>query len=417
MSSREQSFVSRGSAISVRYVALLALFSDHAAGVLHMHTVSRRKVVAALAALPIVNACASRGPTAADRHFTPSGLPLRRVTVAADRVIRTDVGLRPYRNSGFVLRADRLADKLLIHNYGHGGGGITLSWGTAHLAMEMALASEHRRCAVIGCGAVGLASARLMQQQGWQVTIYARDLPPETTSNIAGAQWSPASVFDRNTVSPAFYDQLESALQLSYKHFQRLVGTLYGVRWVSNYMLNDQPFRENDLLGRFAHLYPELRDLGTDEHPFPAAYARHFNTMFIEPPVYLQAVMRDFFAAGGKIVVREFAAPADLASLVEPVIFNCTGLGSRELFGDQELVPAKGQLAVLLPQEGINYLMIYNGIYMFPRKDGVLLGGTFERNEWSMTPDPVAGARIVQEHQAFFRDMEDPFGDYPSQAR
>ncbi|HEX7718217.1 MAG TPA: FAD-dependent oxidoreductase [Woeseiaceae bacterium] len=381
-----------------------------------MHTVSRRKVIAALAALPIVSACASRGTAVANRHFTPSGLPLRRVNVAADRVIRTDVGLRPYRDAGFVLRTDRLDDKLLIHNYGHGGGGITLSWGTAHMAMETALASEHRRCAVIGCGAVGLASARLMQQQGWQVTIYARDLPPDTTSNIAGAQWSPASVFDCNLVSPAFYDQLEHALQLSYRHFQPLVGERYGVRWVSNYMLNDRPFREDDLHGRFAHLYPELRDLGTDEHPFPAAYARHFNTMFIEPPVYLPAVMRDFFAAGGEIVVREFGTPAELSTLVEPVIFNCTGLGSRELFGDHELIPAKGQLVVLLPEEGINYLMIYSGIYMFPRKDGVLLGGTFERNDWSLAPDTVAATRIVQEHQAFFSKMADPFRDdgYPS---
>lgn len=381
-----------------------------------MHTVSRRKVVAALATLPILSACASRGRTVADRHFTPSGLPLRRVNVAVDRVIRTVVGLRPYRDTGFVLRADRLDDKLLIHNYGHGGGGITLSWGTAHMAMEMALASEHRRCAVIGCGAVGLASARLMQQQGWEVTIYARDLPPDTTSNIAGAQWSPASVFDRDAVSPAFYDQLEKALQLSYQHFQRLVGENYGVRWVSNYLLSDRSFREDDLFGRFAHLYPELRNLGADEHPFPAAFARHFNTMFIEPPVYLPAMMRDFFAAGGEIVVREFAGPADLATLVEPVLFNCTGLGSRELFADEELIPAKGQLSVLLPQQGIDYLMIYNGIYMFPRKDGVLLGGTFERNDWTMTPDAVAEARIVQEHQAFFRNMEDPFSKngYPS---
>jgi D-amino-acid oxidase len=126
--------------------------------------------------------------------------------------------------------------------------------------------------------------------------------------------------------------------------------------------------------------------------------------------------MHDFFAAGGEIAVREFGTPADLAALVEPVIFNCTGLGSRELFGDKELIPAKGQLVVLLPQEGINYLMIYSGIYMFPRKDGVLLGGTFERNEWSMKPDTVAGSRIVQEHQAFFRNMEDPFvtSAYPS---
>jgi glycine/D-amino acid oxidase-like deaminating enzyme len=374
-----------------------------------MNRVSRRTVVAALAALPVVSACATRGPAIRERHFTPSGLPLRRVNISPDRVIRTVVGLRPYRDAGFVLRADKLDDKLLIHNYGHGGGGITLSWGTAHLAMEIAQATDHRRCAVIGCGAVGLASARLMQQLGWDVTIYARDLPPDTTSNIAGAQWSPASVFDPDAVSPAFYDLLGSALEHSYRHFQHLVGDRYGIRWVSNYMLSRRPFRSDDLFSRFAHFYPELRDLDADDHPFPAPYARHFNTMFIEPPVYLPAVMHDYQVAGGRIVVREFARAADFALLDEPVIFNCTGLGSRELFGDEILIPAKGQLSVLLPQVGINYLMIYSGIYMFPRKDGVLLGGTFERNDWTLTPNPDERTRILREHQALFRGMDDPF--------
>jgi glycine/D-amino acid oxidase-like deaminating enzyme len=131
--------------------------------------------------------------------------------------------------------------------------------------------------------------------------------------------------------------------------------------------------------------------------------------MFIEPPVYLPAVMHDYHAAGGKIVVRDFAERAELMSLGEPVIINCTGLGSRELFGDAELVPVKGQLSVLLPQADINYLMIYQGIYMFPRKDGVLLGGTFERNSSSLTPNEAESARILRQHEAFFAAMQDPW--------
>jgi glycine/D-amino acid oxidase-like deaminating enzyme len=49
--------------------------------------------------------------------------------------------------------------------------------------------------AVLGCGGVGGATARLLQRRGWRVRIYARDLPPETTSNIAGAQWLPSPFF------------------------------------------------------------------------------------------------------------------------------------------------------------------------------------------------------------------------------
>ncbi|MGH7703845.1 MAG: FAD-dependent oxidoreductase, partial [Gemmatimonadales bacterium] len=111
------------------------------------------------------------------------------VRVAPDRLIRTVVGLRPFRPSGFVVRAERRDSKTIIHNYGHGGGGVTLSWGTAQLAIEEALRTGHTSAAVLGCGAVGLATARLLQQHGWTVSIYARDLPPNTTSNIAGGQW------------------------------------------------------------------------------------------------------------------------------------------------------------------------------------------------------------------------------------
>lgn len=67
----------------------------------------------------------------AERTFAP-------VKVSRDRLIREVVGLRPYRAEGFVVDAERLGEKLLIHNYGHGGAGITLSWGTASLAVALA---------------------------------------------------------------------------------------------------------------------------------------------------------------------------------------------------------------------------------------------------------------------------------------
>src|SRR2546427_852224 len=66
-----------------------------------------------------------------ERHFAP-------VKVSRDRIIREVVGLRPYRSEGFVVDAERIGEKLLIHNYGHGGAGITLSWGTASLAVALA---------------------------------------------------------------------------------------------------------------------------------------------------------------------------------------------------------------------------------------------------------------------------------------
>src|SRR5207248_3183942 len=73
---------------------------------------------------------------------------LEQVRVSQDRVIRQVVGLRPFRRSGFLVRAEPLGDKLLIHNYGHGGGGVSLSWGSADLVTELALTSSQRQAAV-----------------------------------------------------------------------------------------------------------------------------------------------------------------------------------------------------------------------------------------------------------------------------
>ena len=54
-------------------------------------------------------------------------------------------------------------------------------------------------------------------------------------------------------------------------------------------------------------LYPEAGVLTAAQHPFDVPYAYRRDTMLIEPAIYLSALMRDFYAAGGKILIREFA--------------------------------------------------------------------------------------------------------------
>src|SRR5437870_13041387 len=138
-----------------------------------------------------VNACASRSKPVA----TVPKAPLRLAPVKAswDRIIRTTVGLRPHRDAGFVLKPDTLDDKLLIHNYGHGGAGMSLAWGTGLMAAELATEHQARQAAVIGCGSVGLTCARQLQRRGFDVTIYALAIPPNVTSNMSLAGFTPAS--------------------------------------------------------------------------------------------------------------------------------------------------------------------------------------------------------------------------------
>jgi D-amino-acid oxidase len=66
----------------------------------------------------------------------------RVLNINKPRVLAERVGLRPFRKSGVRIERDRLGDgRTVIHNYGHGGAGFTLSWGCAREVLELAVSS------------------------------------------------------------------------------------------------------------------------------------------------------------------------------------------------------------------------------------------------------------------------------------
>jgi len=330
------------------------------------------------------------------------------VEVDASLEIRTIAGLRPFRSPGFVVRREERNGRTLVHNYGHGGGGMTLSWGTSELAVRMVESVSGKECAVIGGGVMGLSTARLLQLRGAKVTLYAKALPPQTTSNVAGAQWWPFSVFDDHRRTPEFEAQYVEAANISYRYHQLMVGPKWGVRWLPNYYLSDGPPRNGWIAGPGGVLHDlqvGFHDFGPGEHVFPAAYARRFQTMMIEPSVYLPQLLAEVQGAGARIELREFSTADEITALPEGVIFNCTGLGAGVLFDDKELVPIKGQLSFLIPQPRVDYNLITNMTYMFPRADGILLGGTYEKGKWDTTPDESAKLQMIESHRRLFGEM------------
>ena len=367
-----------------------------------------------------------------------SPLVLAPVRASWDRVIRTTVGLRPFRPSGFVLRAEKLDAKTVIHNYGHGGSGMSLSWGTAFMAAEIAFQQEDRRAAVIGCGVVGLTTARQLQRRGFDVTIYAMAVPPDTTSNMSLAGFTPTSgLVETDQRTRAWDAQFRRAVEIAYKQLQLLVGPKYGISWLNGYSMLDGPpatitaqpepgqteagrpgAPSRPAPSRPSLLPPEFRTgrvvLGPGEHPFPTPYVSYRPSIRIEPSIYLDALVEDVLLFGGHIVIRKFDTPRDLMSLEETVIVNCTGLGSYTLFDDRELTPLKGQLTVLVPQPEVDYNTFGGlsrntsggfGIHMQPRSDGIILGGTSERGVWSLEPNEEARRRVVEGHIELFDRM------------
>jgi glycine/D-amino acid oxidase-like deaminating enzyme len=382
--------------------------------------VNRRAFLAAggMAAAYGLSGCTSNPKPAT----APARPQVRLVPVRAswDRVIRTTVGLRPHRDTGFLLKPDKLDDKLLVHNYGHGGAGMSLSWGTGLMAAEFATEHQDRRAAVIGCGAVGLTSARQLQRRGFEVTIYAAAVPPNVTSNMSLAGFTPTSgLVDPEQRTREWDAQYHRASDIAYRQLQLMIGPTYGISWIDNFNLFDEPRQRPPSTPERPNLMEGLQPgavlLGPGEHPFPTKYASWEPTIRIEPNIYLDALVRDFVLWGGHIVVRKFDTPRDLAALREPIVINCTGLGARDLFNDRQVLPLKGQLTLLVPQSDVGYHTAGGlrptppgslGLHMMPRSDGIALGGTSQRDVWTMEPDEAERKRVVDGHIELFSAMK-----------
>jgi D-amino-acid oxidase len=351
---------------------------------------SRRTALSTFGQAAFAAAVAPRRVLAQDA-LVPLRTTLAPVIADESRIIRTVVGLRPFRRTGFALYATTLGGKRLVHNYGHGGGGISLSWGCATLAADLLNDVATRRAAVMGCGILGLSTARILQERGFDVTIYAESIPPNTTSNIAGGQWAPTSVFASGAAAPGFMSVLQQAAAIANRRFQLMAGTRYGIRWIDNYDLTTSEGTgqyDTDSQEGIA-LFTDVARIDPATTPFSTPFVRRFATMLIEPNTYLPALLEDYYVAGGRIRIKRFANVPDVAHLEEEAIVNCTGLGSHELFGDDDLYPVRGQLTVLEPQPDVNYILVAPGpTYMFPRSDGIVVGGTFQAHDASTDVDP-----------------------------
>ncbi len=305
------------------------------------------------------------------------------------RLRRITVCLRPFRAQGPRIEAEMVGDKRVVHNYGHGGSGWSLAWGSAAAARDLALEGGQRRVAVIGCGALGLTAALQILRSGAQVTIHAAERTPYTRSARATGVWSPDSrIAAESAVTPDFPARWEAMARRSWVDHHAFLG-LDGdpVKFIDQYNLEDEPGMGGAVgpeptpgrVGfvrygaRLRDLTPDSRDLRPDEHPFRVASASVGPIMTFNVAEYARQLTEAFLMEGGRIVQRVFNHPSELASLAEPVVVNCTGYGARALFGDESVIPVRGQIAWLPPQPELTYALWYRGIGMVPRADGIVI--------------------------------------------
>lgn len=377
---------------------------------------SRRGVLAGLGLMGL-SACAPGQmlrPGPATGGLAPFDVvpPLAPFRMRPDRISKITVCLRPFRKAGPRLDVETVGDKTVVHNYGHGGSGWSLSWGSGEIAARNALAGGERDIAVIGCGALGLTAATVLRRAGANVTIYASERTPETRSARATGTWSPDSrIAAVGSTAPGFEALWEQMCRASYKTYQTYLGRAGDpVQWTDRYSLFDTPpgpgrvtphdpngVQFVDYVERVRDITPRAMDLPAGAHPFPTPYARRGSSMQFNIAEYGRQLMSDFLLAGGRIETMTFHTPADLAQLKQKVVVNCTGYGARALWKDESIIPVRGQIAWLIPQPEVNYGLYYKNISVLSRRDGIVVQQVGATEAWGYDDDNETASQAEAE--------------------
>lgn len=336
-------------------------------------------------------------------------------------------GVRPHRIGGVNLSTEELGTpsrpKFLIHNYGHSGAGITLSWGCAAVVRDDHVApildqlrgtATRASVAVIGFGVIGLTVATELRRR-WPtlpINLYDKTLDVrKTTSWVAGGQFEPSQIFHQYEGSAERKKILERYVSLSASRIREIQTSprraQFGVEARKNYTLDDHDtafddFTPCDAVPPFKRIdlpFPHLNEVG-----------REYSTYLMNPQILLPRLAADLQTSGVVFRKRDFLNRAMVEKLSETIIVNCTGYGARALFNDCAVVPRRGLLAVLTNPAKLNYF--FSGgcsneviCYMFARQRDIVIGGTIENSDRaSATPHDGAttGKRLLDNIQDVF---------------
>lgn len=235
---------------------------------------------------------------------------------------------------------------------------------------------------VIGSGVSGLSSALQLQQAGFKVRIITRDKPQSTASIAAGAFWS-----GRKAQGKA-----RQWAQITLVHFLSLAqqeNSGVSVRRLREFFPQDaaDPWYQ-DLLPWFQRIPPSDLPRGSQ-----AGFA--MDVPIVEPPRYLKFLHDRFVAAGGALEIGAVQTLDELRHEAR-LLVNCSGAWARQIAADPTVYPIRGQTLLLdAPQVAQGYMNDHSFTYLFPRGDGLLIGGIAEPHVWNLEIDSQQSADIL----------------------
>ena len=238
--------------------------------------------------------------------------------------------------------------------------------------------------AVVGCGIIVLTGAIRLLERGHQVTIYARDLPPRTTSDVAAAIWY---VYAVQPIERAV--AWARASLAMYKTFAKDPAS--GVSKVSIRDIRHDAGQE----AWWREFFPDAKSITPPEG---YAEAHLLEVPRIEPSIHLPYLMERAQTLGARIERRELESLDELYD-EHALILHSSGVWARDLADDPEVYPIRGQVVIVeAPSITQGYLDEHNAAhptYILPRKRDCVLGGTAWAEHWDTQPDGIVTEQIV----------------------
>ncbi len=347
-------------------------------------------------------------------HAADSVVVLQPPDLSMANFLGYNIGHRPCRKGGIRLEAERLPNgKVLVHNYGHGGSGVSLSWGCAEEVVHMIEAQgvvAGTTVAVVGAGVIGLTVAHVLVEHGFMVQLYAEDFTPDVMSNVAVGVFNPD--FEERFADAAVYERIKIASRMRIEGYASAGESLFaGIRWVDSYTFDIDPATVT-AADHMRHVA-----FGDGSRSRQAKYRRQ---VVIDTPIYLAHLLAKLRDNPMVTVVSErFDFGAEITALPAPAIVNCTGMASRWLFNDEALYTIRGTLLYFRAQPGIDYRLASfqrgkgssEEIDLFTSlacwRDRIIIGGSLEQNnDYFHLDQSVCQMLYANMQQLIFPDRE-----------
>lgn len=243
------------------------------------------------------------------------------------------------------------------------------------------------RVLVVGAGVIGLSCADRLLEEGYDVTLVARESGTATTSAVAAALWYPYLVRPRERVvgwsAAAYLAFADLAAAAPESGVRMLPGT------------EVVPAGHPDPW--WAAAVPDL--VRSDR-------SWSFTAPVVDMGVYLPWLTARVLGRGATLTERPLEVLPTPGDTGADVVVNCAGLGARELVGDRSLAPVQGQV-VLVEQLGLDrwWLDESGPTYVVPRGDHLVVGGTEVHGASSLEPDEAVSAGILERAAALVPEL------------